>query len=469
MYLDSCLGIEFGKRRLVLAMVRKGWRGWTSGPYLVIEDQTSLSEAELAGRVRNFLQKPGVATDRVIVAVSRSSVVVREFDFPLDVEENLEGVVRQQVAKLEPVEEATSVYAYRVQKRDPEAGRLLLQVAMIREDQVHRLLDRLAGWDLYPEAVIFSTVALESLLGHVAPRKRSGPWLVLRGEGEESELAVVAPGGRVYSSHPERGLNPAEPVERYLEETAGLLSPVAEEFPEFERCLVLGDELVRSFDQIRAAVGDCERLAKYLEGLAGGVPPGDLDRLAIAWGAALVGLRRGGPWCNLVPSERRVVHAKAGWGPTIVLAAALVVLVVLLGLRGYWQQRVLADEIDLQLAAIQPAAEEVSDLRSRLEQRRAELEELASLLRGRQRILLVLKDLTERIPEDTYLQNLQIQGDQLTMQGYSPQASALLPLLTQSPFLESVKTNWIQQDARQGGLERFNFSARIRSGDLATR
>ncbi|HON01070.1 MAG TPA: PilN domain-containing protein, partial [Acidobacteriota bacterium] len=100
---------------------------------------------------------------------------------------------------------------------------------------------------------------------------------------------------------------------------------------------------------------------------------------------------------------------------------------------------------------------------------RAELEELAGLFRGRQTVLLVLRDLTQRLPEDTYLQNLQIQGDQVTMQGYSPQASALLPMLMQSPYLDSVKTNWIQQDARQGGLERFNFTARIKSGPVETR
>ena len=97
-----------------------------------------------------------------------------------------------------------------------------------------------------------------------------------------------------------------------------------------------------------------------------------------------------------------------------------------------------------------------------MERQEGDLDELKELIRGRQTVLLVLKDLTERLPDDSYLQNLQIQGTQVTMQGYSDQASNLLPLLLESPYLENVKTNWITQDPRRGGKDRFNFGATIK-------
>jgi general secretion pathway protein L len=87
---------------------------------------------------------------------------------------------------------------------------------------------------------------------------------------------------------------------------------------------------------------------------------------------------------------------------------------------------------------------------------------LEEILHGRQSTLLILKDLTERIPDNTYLQNIQFQGDEITMQGYSDQISDLLPVLQESPYLESVKTNWIQQDPRNKSKERFNLGATVK-------
>jgi general secretion pathway protein L len=83
-------------------------------------------------------------------------------------------------------------------------------------------------------------------------------------------------------------------------------------------------------------------------------------------------------------------------------------------------------------------------------------------MEGRQDVLLVLRDLTERIPDDTYLQNFQLQGNDVTMQGYSERASSLVPLLLESPHLASLKTNWITKDPRNQGRERFNFSAKVK-------
>jgi len=470
MNLDVSLGIELGRRRLVLAVVRKGLRSLNPGPYLAIDDYRQLSEAEVAAQVRRFLQESGGGTENVVVSLSRQMVVTREFDFPLEVEENLKGVVAQQVAKLQPVEEAASVFGFRVVRRDPSSGRLLIQVVMARRDELEAFLDQLASWGVLPTAVIFSAASLEELLRWATREEKGQPAvrLLIRADSDEAEVLATAADGRTYSAHCERGLSGEGSVEEFLAETGRVLSPVGDEFQEFDRCWLLGKSVVERRAEFREIMSDCDLLTDRLP-LAEGLPAAEAQLPAVAWGAALVGLRRGEPWCNLIPAERRVARARAAWAPTMVLASLLVVLVALLFLRGYLQQSALANEIDLQMQAIQPAAQEISRLREQLEQERAELEELAGLFRGRQTVLLVLRDLTQRLPEDTYLQNLQIQGDQVTMQGYSPQASALLPMLMQSPYLDSVKTNWIQQDARQGGLERFNFTARIKSGPVETR
>ena len=110
---------------------------------------------------------------------------------------------------------------------------------------------------------------------------------------------------------------------------------------------------------------------------------------------------------------------------------------------------------------MQVRVDEVFRLREQVLAQRAEVAELQTMLSGRQRVLFVLRDLTERIPDDAYLQTVQLQGSEISMQGFSDQASDLLTTLLQSPYLDNVKTNWINKDPRSG-KDRFNFSATVK-------
>jgi general secretion pathway protein L len=187
-----------------------------------------------------------------------------------------------------------------------------------------------------------------------------------------------------------------------------------------------------------------------------------LTNLTSAIGLGVAGLGRKRRLTNLIPPDKRVVRTHASLVATYILGILLVLSLGALVTRGYLQQSALADEVDSVIADLNPEVEQIFRIRDEVEKKKQELSELKSLMGDRQKTLLVLRDLTERIPDDTYLQNLQLQGDQLTMQGYSVQASALLSVLSESPYLESVKTNWITQDPRVSGKERFNFTAKVK-------
>jgi general secretion pathway protein L len=164
---------------------------------------------------------------------------------------------------------------------------------------------------------------------------------------------------------------------------------------------------------------------------------------------------------NLIPEDKRLRGGRPSLVTVYVLLALLLIMLLGLGTRSYFQQRSLEDRLDARIGRLQGKVEEVVRLRNQITDQQAEVSELRELMSGRQQVLLVLRDLTERIPDDTYLQNLQIQGEQVTMTGYSDQASSLLPTLQQSPYLESVKQNWINQD-RRTQKDRFNFAATIK-------
>ena len=88
--------------------------------------------------------------------------------------------------------------------------------------------------------------------------------------------------------------------------------------------------------------------------------------------------------------------------------------------------------------------------------------ELRGFMEGRQTVLVVLKELTEKIPDDSFLQNVNIQGLRVSINGFSKSASALLKTLLDSQYLESVESRYITPDRNRPDGERFSFEARIR-------
>ncbi len=459
--LDSALGVEIREGRIVLASVQKGFQDFVLKRHAIIENWRDLPRPELVGKVQRFLASNGVNRENVVIGLSRDWVVVREISLPIEVEENLDQVVRSQIDRFEPAEEVRSFFDFRVVSRDEENRRLLLQIVMVRRELVEEYLSLFQECDLYPAAVRFSSEGLEGLLAaheDGLPKKQGA--LVLRLEAGSAEF-VMSSRERSYSEAwplPDGEI----PVEGLLDRIAELLTNQSEGVSGFSKLYLVGDGAPAVVDQIKDRIGDCELLAKGLNLKAKGVGPEIPQPIVTAVGLAVSGIIRGRGFFNLIPGDRRLVGMRPGLAATYVLGALMVILLGAVVTRGYFQQSVLAAQVESQVEGLQNEVAGAFQLREEVLRKRAELEEIRELLSGRQRMLLVLRDLTERIPDDAHLQNLQEQGGQVTIQGYSDQASSLPPILMESPYLESVKTNWIVQDPRMAGKERFNIAARVR-------
>lgn len=460
--LDSALGIEVQSDRLVMASVEKGLQGFQLKSYLIIDRYRELPRPELLARVQQFRGGNGFNTENIIVGVPRDWVVIREIDLPIEVEENLDGVVRAQVEKLEPLEEAKSTYDYQVLTRDEELKRIVLQVVMIRRDVIDELLDLFRELELYPAFVSFASAGLQAILAaHEDGLPKAAGVLVLRFQPGQIEMLASSADRQICSEVIETG--EAEPsAETLLGEVAEGLNPHAEQFSAFKKLYLVGDLSEALLGEIRSRLSDAELLLSRLSVKHKGVDRATLGMLVPAIGLGIRGLLRKGPRYNLIPEERRIVNTRASLIPTAVLGVVLIIVLAALATRGYFQQSALAAQVDSEIQSLQGEVSQVFELRDEVAAKRQEVEKLQSLLQDRQKTLAVVKDLTERIPNDAYLTSLQIQNGQLTMQGYAEQASSLLPLIAQSPFLESVKTNWITKDPRRANKERFNFEAKVK-------
>jgi len=440
--LDSALGVEIQADRLILASIKRGLNDRTLQNHLVIEGFRELPDAQLISQVRQFTKTNGFNRENVVVGLPRDHVIIREIEFPLEVEENLEQVIQFQVEKLEPSEEESSYHDFRIMERDEEARRIVVQVAMVRQAYLDDYLKLFRELDLFPASVTNSGQGYRGLVvsgGTGLGGKESS--LVFR--IELGQVEIIALGGETSFSSQTIPLG---------------------EIESFSKVYLTGELARGLYDDFATLLGaDVELLVKNVELKRKAISGRELDELLPAVGLAISRFGRAGRiGLNLIPVGERVVTSRASFIPSLVLSCILLILLAALGTHEYFQTVKLGNQIDVQVQGLQNQVNEAFRLRDLVAAQRAELEELGSLMEGRQRSLLILRDLTERIPDDSYLQNVQLQGQQLTMQGYSDEASRLPPILLESDFLESVKTNWITTDPRNPGKERFSFAATLK-------
>ena len=127
--LDSAVGVQIRGNSLVFATVAKGFQDYVLKGCAVVEHYKELPPSDLYAWIQQFGEANGFDRENVILGLPRDQVVIRQIELPLEVEENLDQVVRFQVEKFQPVEEGQSYCDYIVLERDAEATSCKLQAS----------------------------------------------------------------------------------------------------------------------------------------------------------------------------------------------------------------------------------------------------------------------------------------------------------------------------------------------------
>jgi len=164
---------------------------------------------------------------------------------------------------------------------------------------------------------------------------------------------------------------------------------------------------------------------------------------------------------NLLPESRRQHRHDPVRRLNAALAAAAAMALLATLLLTLANRREVRDDFRSQVAAATVEARQARLLRSQLQVSAQAANFLAATRASRPTMLEVLDDLTRRMPDDTALDKLAINDDNLVMVGYSSAAPALVALLQDSPLLvEPALSGAVQADPRTG-RDRFTIAARI--------
>ncbi len=164
---------------------------------------------------------------------------------------------------------------------------------------------------------------------------------------------------------------------------------------------------------------------------------------------------------NLLPPDLVPTPARSG----SLLTAALVLLAAGLAATALYllfeRQSEVAKLMAERVAAAKVEAESAASLRKELDRVIEESGFLGGRKRGSGTVTATLDELTQVLPDHTWVYQLRLDKNEVRVSGYSSAASEIIALIDASPAFREVKfRSPVTQDARLG-LERFNLSAEI--------
>lgn len=472
---QSGVGIEFRNGNFHAFYCKSFWKNFREIDRMEIRDYERLGPRECGRLYREFLHRQGLKSPWTVVALPRLKVLLRTLRFPRGMEKELAHAMEYQLDALHPFEEGSVVWSHTIWTlggaakagssggngggTQPAETQVLVAIAQ------KQYIEELADWFREAEIPVSQfSVTTTLLLGYLAAdieaQLRAGePYFLLHATEQGMELLGCAA---------EKGL-----VSREIPLTA-------EAPPEADEIVALiGKELDRAHSEMRLVPEDRPRVHCCGEGwlpesaaesanlpfqavpVVGGAPlqKEDIAGVAAAFAAAH---RQGSVSSNLLPAERRSFQPRLAYAPTYALSGLLVLLAMAMGLRGSVQDWMYSRYLDRERQVLLPGIQELEKLHGANQDTLEHLATLAAFRRSGGLPLDLLDELTRTLPADAWLQQLQYEGNTVTMSGTAASASAVLQAVSSSIYLEAAQFS-SALNRTPDGKEVFRIGARLRA------
>lgn len=178
-------------------------------------------------------------------------------------------------------------------------------------------------------------------------------------------------------------------------------------------------------------------------------------------GLALIGLLRGRPDGNPqfieVEPEARSADRILRRARTAAILTACGIVLLIAGAFAYKLMTIRGLEASLaEIGGEVEAAQKLAETAKKLTYQVRYADEVK---RGRASPIMVLNDLSDLLPDDSWLEAMSMEGDKLMLQGRARDALSLLPLLNSSGRFQDVKFESEVIRDPEAGLDTFNISA----------
>jgi general secretion pathway protein L len=190
-----------------------------------------------------------------------------------------------------------------------------------------------------------------------------------------------------------------------------------------------------------------DRATEWLERLREGGSPASRLRWVGAWHEA-----------NLLPPEERPRRRRFGSLVSRLLVVVLLLLMIATLMTPIWQKTREQEAMTLELRQLRNSAAEVEQVRQELERARLGSVEVLQRKLGQPRITDLLRELTDLLPDGTWVQTMNYRDGDVDIRGESNQATALIGILEQGPGISEVTFRSPVMQVASTGQERFHIA-----------
>ncbi|HZR83319.1 MAG TPA: PilN domain-containing protein [Candidatus Binatia bacterium] len=477
------LGIAIGQRHVALAHLVKRLATVTLAHHhlaaLPPQDQPDARRAALSSAVSGFLATHGIGADRAYVSLPRGNALLSRLALPSAARNDVRQVVEFEIDRLLPIPRDEVYFDFLV--RDPGAGSEKLDVLVVALPRriVGDHLAALEAAGVRARGVAITPVALLDVVSFAAGGE-APPTAMLVDDGGVVEIDFVA-GHALRASHLLRSAEVASAaaVERLVAEEAAAAAIPASDVrvyawrsgivgapqgapaaggasgepgaPAGPPAAALGDDLVATGSDL---VRGLESALSAPEGFYAAPDPA----LGPAIGAALDAVREGASGLNLLPLEERRAVEEGAPVLTFLSAAVLVVVTLVWLVSAMIKDHRISSELHQELASLEP---KIREIHRNEEEAKGIRERLGILTQDdSRRVTVLLRELTEVIPESAYLSTFRVRNDRIELEGFAKSASDLVPLLEKSRHFRNAQfTSPVTKV--QNNQERFSLTTEI--------
>jgi Tfp pilus assembly protein PilN len=384
---------------------------------------------DAAAKVAGFLDRHRLREARVMACLPREAVLVRFLDLPAEAEPQLAKVVGYQLGSLHPFKDDQVYWDCALVDRDLKAKQVSVMVVVAEKSRVNRYKQALQELGLRLSGLTLGAAALALLAEPLLPQTA----LIVCGRSSGVELLSFRHG--TLCATQEIPLEPsASAKERFDREWHRALAALPVSDPATVPWFVCGSVPSPFSDLFQGASplpAPKLNLAKR-NGSVGFEWP--------AFAAAYAGLIRStSSFINLLPPEERWQPHGGARLPVYALGTTAALLALTLASHAWIERALYGRVLDRELRRLEVPAQQVrrqNQETSALETRAAVLEDLRA---GNWQKLRLLAQLTKLLPDDTWLQQLQISEDTVEIYGSSNRAADLVPPLENSPYFTQVE------------------------------
>jgi Tfp pilus assembly protein PilN len=461
-YLKTSIGIELRGEDMVISSLESHFSGGVFTHFKRIANYRHRDKEQLRREIQLFFKSNRLSRDNIVLGIPRKDIVLRYFDLPSEVVDNLKEVVLYQVRSFEPTEEENYYYDYIPLDGNGSKTKISVLLVMVKKTLLDEHLQYLLDLGIRPTRVLGCSIGLSNIFLKSRKDIQDKTFILADLSSTGIEVMALKSGALVYSREISKESDQTwkDLILNEINEAASKMRLGPDDT--LENLILSGDPSESAYGEIREELPDCELLKRSIPFDVPGENVPHLQEAIPGLGLAFTSLvRRPFMKMNLLPPELRIRQTRWAYVPAILLGVAIIALLIGIGFHRTIQNRSLIRNLDQELEKLEDPVARVKSFQNQADELEKRIKSVEELLGQRDMNLEILQELTTILPSDTFLHTYNYRDGDIQMAGSSGSSSELIPMLEQSPLLKDVTTRGSIFKDQRTGKDRFTYQAKL--------